>query len=343
MLALSRSLSRREAAILTGHYKKSQTALIRQRAHALILWYQKRTVPDIAAILLVKEDTVRTWLRNFDDEGLASVFPRYSGNDNASILTEEQRAEIKKTLKKRPSSTSLPTAFWSVARLKEYLKAEYGVVYESDRSYHHLLAISGLSFKLPEGFDKRRNEKLVKHRMQEIRQEISLLRKKGYTIFAADECSLSFETEYRRAWMRTGEKTLLKVNKQKIRQHYFGALNLDSRRHELIRLEWQNTRTIIGALRELSKRYKGKRMAILWDNAKWHRSQDLRALLGRGKEFERITLLWMPPYAPDENPEERVWRIGKDAVGNQCADTFDDYRTIFESAIAGKKFSYAIS
>ena len=78
--------------------------------------------------------------------------------------------------------------------MRSYLSAHYGVIYESERSYHHLFAVQGYSFKLPEGFDQRRNEELVKQRMCELRQEVEQLQQQGYVPFAADECSLAFET-----------------------------------------------------------------------------------------------------------------------------------------------------
>lgn len=337
------SLNRKERDILIGHYKKCGTLLIRQRSHAALLSAGGHSIPKIAAILFADEGTVRDWIKDFNEQGIASVFPAYIHNDHASKCTEEQRKEIQKTLKKKPSVTTLPTAFWSVARLKQYLKATYGIVYESKRSYHHLLTISGYSFKLPQGFDKRRDEKKTQRRMRELRGEIKEYRQKGYIPFAADECSLYFETEYRRAWLKRGEKTLLKVNREKIRQNYFGALNLDSGKHELVRLDWQDTENMIHALRALTKRYRGTKLCIIWDNAKWHRSKELRSHLGKGKEFEHLHFLWLPPYSPDENPEEHVWKIGKEAVGNQCAETFDELKRIFESAVTHRKFDYTIS
>lgn len=335
-------LTKKERVLLIGHVRKSGTLLIRQRAHAIVLAADGYAIPAIAGILFVQVKTVRTWLRAFDDTRISSIFPRYAGNTNASKLTAEQLTEIRDVLRKPPSDTAIPASFWSVAQLKQYLNATYGVVYESDRSYHHLLAVSNLSFKLPEGFDRRRNEALVIRRMQEIRREIKRYRAQGYVIFAADECSLSFETEYRRAWIRKGEKTLLKVSRDKRRQNYFGALNLDTHRHELVPLDWQNTETITQALRELSTRHQGQKLCIVWDNARWHRAKDLRALLGKGKEFAHIRLVWMPPYAPDHNPEEHVWKIGKEAVGNQCAATFDEVRNVFERAVTSRDFDYTI-
>ncbi len=339
-------LKKKEQQLLLTHYRKSGTGLIRQRAHTILLAQDGHSAPKIGCILFVNENTVRGWINDFADRRIASIFPAYKGNTNASKLTKEQREEIKETLQNPPSESGpgdLPFRFWSVAGMKDYLKAEYGVVYESDRSYHHLLAISGYSFKLPEGFDKRRDGKLVAKRMKEIAQEIDALRKKGYTPFAADECSLCFETEYRRAWLKKGEKTILKVNREKIRQHYFGALNLDSHTHELIRLDWQNTKTITGALLELSHRYPNQKLAIIWDNAKWHRSKELRSLLGKGNPFEHLHFVWLPPYAPDQNPQEHVWKVGKEAAANQSPSSFESLKRSFESAISYKKFNYSIS
>jgi len=310
-----------------------------------VLAMQGRSVPDIAGILMRDEDTVRDWLKNFIKSRVSSIFSAYVGNTNASKLTKEQRGEIQETLGKPPSSKegSLPSAFWDVRRLEEYPRGEYGVVYESDRSYHHIFAVSDFSFKLPDGLDQRRDDKLVATRMGEIAKEIKAYGAKGYLVFAADECSLSWKTEYRRAWLPMGEKTILKVNRNKIRQNYFGALNLVSGREELVPLEWQNTETIAGALRELTKRYRGKKLCLVWDNAKWHRSKELRNLLGKGREFSHIRFVWLPPYAPDKNPQESVWKVGKDAVGNVVTDTFEELKAIFENITSGKTFNYKMS
>jgi transposase len=334
------SATKEEQELLWEHKRKAGSELIRTRAHSVLLSTKGYGVQEIEEILNIDENTVRRALSVFEKERMASIFPKYQGNTNASKLTKEQKEEIQKTLAAPPKEGGLPGAFWSVKRLKQYLKAEYGVVYESERSYHHILAISGLSFKLPEGLDKRRNDRLVLERMLVLRGEIEKLKKKRYRIFFADECSLSFETELRRAWLKRGEKTVIKVNREKIKQHYFGAWNMDSKKETLVRLDWQDTENISNALRELRQRHQGEKLAVVWDNARWHRSKELRSLLGKGKEFENIRLLWLPPYAPDENPQEHIWKIGKEIVKNKATETFDELKTIFEKSIQGKIFDY---
>ena len=140
----------KEYQLLLEHYKNAQSQLIRDRAHCMILSMQGRSSPDIATILIRREETIRDWVKNYTSNRLTSISPQYSGNTNASKLTPEQLKEIVRAIQAPPDTEGgLPTHFWSVGRLKPYLQAEYGVVYESERSYHHLFAISHYSFKLP--------------------------------------------------------------------------------------------------------------------------------------------------------------------------------------------------
>lgn len=334
------SITKEEQELLWEHKRKSGTELTRTRAHAALLNTKGYGTPEISDILNIDENTVRRFLASFEKERMASIFPKYAGNVNASKLTNKQKEEIQKTLESPSKKGGLPSIFWSVKRLKQYIKAEYGVIYESERSYHHLFAISGFSFKLPEGFDKRRDDKLVKERMLEIQREIGKLQQKEYEIFFADECSLAWETEFRRVWIQKGEKTIIRINRDKTKQHYFGAWNISSKKETLIRLNWQDTENISNALRDLSKRYKNTKLVIIWDNAKWHRSKELKSLLGKNKEFEHIRLVWLPPYAPDENPQEHIWKVGKDATKNNATETFKELKDIFEKSIRGKIFDY---
>ena len=81
---------------------------------------------------------------------------------------------------------------------------------------------------------------LVSQRISEIRQELKNYSDPEWVCFAADECSIVWETEIRKAWIKKGEKTILKADRTKQRQNYFGALNLKTGHHTLVPLVWQN-------------------------------------------------------------------------------------------------------
>jgi transposase len=333
-----------ESELLAKHYRKAQCALIRECAHAIILSSQKRTAIDIAAILMRKEDTIRQWIRSFQEQRISSIFHQYQGNANASKLTKEQKKEIQQTLEQPPSEQGLPKGFWDVPILKEYLKAEFGVVYESDRSYHYLLQFSGLSFKLPTAFDKRRNPEQINKRLKEITQEIRpYLTDDTWEVFVADETRITWEAEIRRAWLKRNAKTIIKVHRDDQYQNFFGALNLKSHQSHAFRLDWQNQYTMIYSLKRLTKLYPNKKICLIWDNARWHKGKELRKELHKGESLENVHLINFPPYAPDVNPQEHVWKYGKDQISNDnVADTFQETIGLFEDTISSATFDYKI-
>lgn len=338
-----RQLTQKEEQILKGHYKQSGCRLVRERAHALLLTGQGRPVKDIALILMRKEDTIRQWLNDFNQRGISTIFHKYEGNTNASKLTLEQRKEIEKTLKSPPSNKGLPKQFWDVPTIREYIRGEFGIVYESSRSYHFLLKFQGLSFKLPLAFDFKRDKEQINQRLKEIHLELpKYLNNNDWEVLTADEARITWEAETRRAWLKKNEKTVIRVHRSNEYQNYFGVLNLKSKKSQTIRLAWQNSDEIIRALKELSSSYPDKKICLVWDNARWHKSKKLRQELTKGNSLEHIHLINFPPYAPDVNPEEHVWRFGKDMLGNHNLHSFEETRVLFERSIHGRLFDYKI-
>jgi transposase len=104
----------------------------------------------------------------------------------------------------------------------------------------------------------------------------------------------------------------------------FGAVNL--RTGVLVKQHspWFNAETFEAFLRLLLRhRAKGKRMVVLLDNAKYHHSRSLAPL--RRKYRRALTLLYLPPYSPQFNPIERVWKLARRlATHNRYFATLDE-------------------
>lgn len=339
-------LQKGEATTLREYYKTAPSALMRERAHCALLSAKQFSAEQIADILFRDIETIEEWMKKFLQERIASIFHHYDGNRNAAKLTKEQNEGVKKILSSPPSDQGLPGSFWTPPKLKHWMTSQFGVIYESERSYHYLLEHAGYSWKLPETFDRRRNEEFIENRMKEIHQEIQpLLQDERWVVFAADESKVTWETEIRRAWCRTGKKTIVKDEREKEHQNYFSALSLKTGKHHLIPLVWQNAQTILEAMTTLVNlpEYKNKRICVLWDNASWHKNRTIREALKKGHALERVHLIAMPPYAPDMNPEEHVWKYGKDAIANEYFPDFRDMQIAFEKAVTEQRtFDYRI-
>lgn len=332
-----------ERKLLISWYRQGASPLIRNRAQAVLMNNQGLSARKISPLLLRDYKTVRSWLVAFKKRRVASFFPQYDGNNNAGKLTPEQREQVAEVLSQSPSEFGLPTQFWQVKDLKRWVKAEFGVVYESDRSYHFLFKLGRFSWKLPERFDVKRDEALVKKRIEEIRGEIQpFLKSPDWVVLASDETRLVWESESRRAWLKTNQKTVLRVNRSHDYQSFLGSLNLKTGHCHLHSLPWQNQETTITALQKLKHQYPKQRICLIWDNAKWHKGKDLRQALRKGHSLERFHLINFPPYAPDTNPQEQVWKYAKDRIAHQSTNNFKQRINHFKLAVIHRNFNYQI-
>ena len=332
-----------EKELLLDWRRYGTSNLIRDRAHAVLLNNQGLNARKIASFLYRDYKTIRLWLKSFKERRISSLFPKYLGNTNANKLTPKQKEEIRRVLSQPPSQYGIPKEFWQVKDLKRWIKAEFGVVYESDRSYHFLFKLSRFSWKLPDKFDVKRDEGFVRKRIEEIREEIKpFLASADWVVLASDETRLVWETESRRAWLKTNRKTILKVNRSKDYQSFLGSLNLKTGKCHLHGLLWQNQEEIIKALKKIKKYYPGKNICLVWDNACWHKGRLIRKELRRGGSLTNFHLINFPPYAPDANPQEHVWKYAKDRISHQPTTSFKQRVNNFKLAVIHRKFHYQI-
>lgn len=335
-------LSGLEKQLLKEYAQTSSLVLVRLKAQAVLLTTKGMTPTDIGDLLDRKERTVVLWLRNWQKQRLSSIFTGHADNRNASKLTSQQLAEIQQVLQSPPSDVGLPREFWDVPQLKQYVAANFGVVYESDQSYHFLLQFSCLSFKYADTFDRKRDEGFIATRMEAIRAEIApLLRDESWEVFACDEVKMQQEAIIRRAWLRKGERTVVKVNRDKESQSYIGFLNQKTYVCELYEMDWQKSSEVLKACERFLERHPDKKLCVVWDNAPFHKSKAIRDELKKGGILERVHLIAMPPYAPDNNPIEHVWNTAKQAVSNIQHETFEETKQAFMDFVTIRPFSYS--
>ncbi len=88
---------------------------------------------------------------------------------------------------------------------------------------------------------------------------------------------------------------------------------------------WFNTTTFLTFLDQLLSRYKDKKIHLILDNAKYHKGPDVRKWL-EGKE-DRIELHYLPPYSPEFNATEYVWKeTRRRTTHNRFFNTLSEFK-----------------
>lgn len=338
-MLVSVQLTPEERDLIEDHYHKAGCEGIRLRSHAILLSHKGYRSVQIADILFQSEQTICRWIKQFHRERIASLFPRYLDNEHAAKLTKRQKQQIHTVLSQPPSAHGIPTAFWDITALKRYIKAEFGIEYQSDESYRLIFLLHNYSFHLPDTFDRHRDEKKIEKRMVQIKAEIKpYMTDHDWLVLVSDECRIVWETEVRRAWLPKGKKTIIKVERKRKAQSFIGFLHLKTGQELLFRLSWQKQDTIIPVLEQLTQQYPHKRICIIWDNARFHHGKKLKAKLST--TLKTIHLINLPAYAPDHNPQEHVWKYGKERLANNQRNSLEETVSTFESLVTGRLYDY---
>ncbi|AYW77146.1 hypothetical protein EGX94_02790 [Propionibacterium acidifaciens] len=112
------------------------------------------------------------------------------------------------------------------------------------------------------------------------------------------------------------------MDRRRTSQSFFGALPPTSKKVTLYPIEGnQNTEQTILALERLQRETETEKIAVVLDNARFHHAKALTALYEPGRLLERITPVYLPPYAPDHNPVEHVWNAARNNIATIQRET----------------------
>lgn len=137
----------------------------------------------------------------------------------------------------------------------------------------------------------------------------------------ADECRVEKESGAMRIWFPKGKQPVIKVNQDKEAVSFYGALNVATGEEVACKALRQTSEYTVKFLRKLEKIYQDKKVLLIWDGAPWHRSKVKDYLKEKGKRW-KLELMYFPPYSPDLNPQEQVWKKAKESCAHNSEDEF---------------------
>lgn len=159
--------------------------------------------------------------------------------------------------------------------------------------------------------------KAVLKKLGETLRSIVNIAVKPVKLFFQDESRFGRISQAIRCWSPLGERPV--VPSQMIREYLYayGAVCPEDGSFVSLVLPDMRTECLNIFLAELSHRYPENHLVVVLDGASSHRSGDL-------KQPEHMTLMPLPPYSPELNPQENVWsELKKQGFYNRVFDTLD--------------------
>jgi transposase len=126
-------------------------------------------------------------------------------------------------------------------------------------------------------------------------------------ILFEDEASFQLDPTLHRTWARVGKQPRVPTRGERKTGHVYGAIALDDARFHFAFADVFNSYTFLCFLQRLVRRHRRKVILII-DNAPCHNlSAEGKAWLSANQH--RIELHRLPPYSPELNAIEGVWKV----------------------------------
>ncbi len=271
---------------------------VRIRLILLSLVASGLTVEDAVTLIGMKQRIAYVWINRWLKKGYEGLLPK-KRSGRPPKLDKEQKEKLKGILNQKE--------YWTTKEIQRLIKDEFGVEYKKSRLYELLKELK-MNHSKPYILDVKRPgnaEEILAERLDEVLRD---LKEEGYElkdiiIGFFDESSPQLSPNTVRLCSFKKLKIRKITTRQKKRANTFGfyAINGNS---VVCFQERSKKENVIEVLRIIMEDNREKPIVMIIDNFPSHKAEDVR------KEAEKlgIHLVFLPPYSPDLNPIEFIWK-----------------------------------
>lgn len=300
---------------LRAQHKHERDGRVRDRIKAVLLQDKGWSPQQIAEALFITDQAVRNHLDDYKVEN--KLCPQSGGSQEK--LSLEQSDALEAHLQNH--------VYLYVKDIAAYVLATFRVEYTVP-GMRHWLCKHGFSYKkpaiVPGKANKEEQERWITA-YHELRDKLPA----NEAICFTDGVHPTHNVQPAFGWIKKGVRKELPGNTGRARLNLSGAVDVIN--HCLVIHEDQtlNADSTIRFFKKIEEAYPDKsRVHVFCDNASYYRN----ALVRKYLDGSKIELHFLPPYSPNLNPIERLWKWMKErVVYNTYYEHFDD----FKSAILG--------
>jgi transposase len=304
----STTLSADQRDTLLRYYRGGAGPRLRLRAHILLLLADGRTWDDIAAALYCSTRTVARWKKRFDQGGLAALHgrrpgPTGQGGGWAAVV-------VGWALGLAPRAFGFARSRWCCATLALLLWRQHQVAV-SRETVRRWLHSADIVWRRPRPVVARADpdREAILGRLRALLRDLP----DDETAVFQDEADLNLNPEVGCAWMAKGHQAQLATPGDNEKCYLAGSLHWRTG----VLFETVGPRRdgalFVQHLDQLRRRLRRYRVIhVLCDNAKFHKEGAVVQFLR--EHGGRVVLHYLPRYAPECNPVERVWWRLREAI-----------------------------
>lgn len=296
-------------------HKHERDGRVRDRIKAVLLTDEGWTPQQIAKVLLISDQAVREHVHEY--KACKKLKPESGGSEEK--LSEEQSKQL---------TTHLEThTYLYVKDIVAYVASTFKVTYTVP-GMRHWLRRHSFSYKKPSPVPG----KADKEHQQQWLAEYEKLRQglpEDETICFTDGVHPTHNVQPAYGWIKTGVRKEIPTNTGRSRLNLSGIIDVISHKVLVAEDTTLNADSTIRFFQKVEAAYPTKtKIHVFCDNASYYRNKAVTQYLATSK----IILHFLPPYSPNLNPIERLWKWMKERV---IYNAYYEYFEEFKAAVMG--------
>ena len=303
-------LADQERELLKLQHRRERDGRIRDRIKAVLLYDEGWAPKDIARVLLISDEGVR----NHIDDYKASKKLKPESGGSVEKLTEKQSQKLEAHLQ--------TYTYLYVKDIVAYVEVTFGILY-TVHGMRHWLRRHSFSYKkpaiVPGKADKEQQQKWLGE-YEKFRTELP----EDETICFTDGVHPTHNVQSAYGWIKKGVRKEIPANTGRSRLNLSGIIDVINHNVLVHEDKTLNAESTIRFFQKIEEVYpEKKKIHVFCDNASYYRNKSVWQYL----ETSKIVLHFLPPYSPNLNPIERLWKWMKERIiYNTYYEYFDDFR-----------------